>query len=278
MHADTMPQMAVAETIESPYARPRRVESLDDCHFYHTTDIPSVGTIQGDWDLRRTADRYLGGVDVAGKRVLEIGTASGFLCFHMEARGAEVVAYDLSDEQLWDVVPYARLDVPAYAVSRRELMRRINNAYWFAHAAFESSARVVYGTAYEVPEAIGQVDVATFGSVLLHVRDPFLALQNALRLTRETVVVTEGFSLPGMAASIPNQLRPSMAFRPVARACEPRESWWALTPSLIRRFIAVLGFEDSRVAYHVHRHQGHRRVLYSVVGRRTAGEPVGASR
>jgi len=42
-----------------------------------------------------------------------------------------------------------------------------------------SRARMVYGSVYAIPTAIGAVDVATFGSVLLHVRDPFIALQNA---------------------------------------------------------------------------------------------------
>jgi len=260
-----------------PYARPRPVDDIRDCHFYHTMDVPGVGAIEGAWDLRRTADRYLGGVDLAGKRVLEMGTASGFLCFHMEARGAEVVAFDLSDEERWDVVPYARADVPAYAAERREMMRRINNAYWFTHAAVGSRARVVYGTIYDVPDAIGAVDVATFGSVLLHVRDPFLALQSALRLTREIAIVTEGFSVPGLLASIPNQVRPGMAFRPNARMCEPRDSWWALTPGVIKRFLAVLGFERSRVVFHGHRHQGRRRIMYSVVARRTAGRASSAA-
>ena len=40
-----------------------------------------------------------------------------------------------------------------------------------------SKAKVVYGTVYEIPEEIGRVEVATFGSVLRHVRDPFLALR-----------------------------------------------------------------------------------------------------
>ena len=100
-----------------------------------------------------------------------------------------------------------------------------------------SSATAVY----EVPAEIGAVDVATFGSILVHVRDPFLALQRALRLTRETVVVTEALSVAGAAVSIPNQLRPGMAFRPQPKLCKPRDSWWALTPAVIKRgFSAAL--------------------------------------
>ena len=60
-----------------------------------------------------------------------------------------------------------------------------------AHRAHASRAKVVTSSVYELPRAIGPVDVSTFGAVLLHVRDPFLALQRALCHTRERVVVTD---------------------------------------------------------------------------------------
>ncbi len=252
------------------YAEPRTVTDLDECYFYHTMNIPSFGVVKGPWDLRGSVRDYLGRIDFEKKRVLEIGTASGFLCFSMEAMGAEVVAYDLSEEQSWDVVPYAGEDYTRFDSDRRAHIRKINNAYWLSHAAHESSAKMVYGTVYAVPEEIGMVDVATFGNVLRHVRDPFLALQNALRLTRETVVVTENpsvrYSLPQMLAG---KLKPGMAFLPNPRRRLPRESWWLLTPDVIRRFIGVLGFEQSSVIYHLQRFKGRRTPLYTVVGSRT---------
>ena len=107
--------MAGEETVVAPretsvYAEPRTVTDLEDCYFYHSMEIPGYGLVEGPWDLRGGVDDYLGGVDLRDKRVLEVGTASGFLCFTMEGRGADVVAYDLSDEQSWDVVPYAQYD------------------------------------------------------------------------------------------------------------------------------------------------------------------------
>ena len=107
--------MSGQETVTAPrgsavYAEPRSVTDLEDCYFYHSMEIPGYGLVEGPWDLRGGVDDYLGGVDLRDKRVLEIGTASGFLCFTMEGRGAEVVAYDLSHEQSWDVVPYAQYD------------------------------------------------------------------------------------------------------------------------------------------------------------------------
>ena len=77
------------------YAQPQNIKNVDGCYFYHTMDIPGYGTVYGEWDLRGRESSYLGNVRFKGKSVLEIGTASGHLCFYMEKQGAEVVAYDL---------------------------------------------------------------------------------------------------------------------------------------------------------------------------------------
>ena len=71
--------------------------ALADCDFYHSMISPGVGKIIGLWDLRQTVDDYVGRIDFAGKRVLEIGPASGFLTIEMERRGADVVAVELPE-------------------------------------------------------------------------------------------------------------------------------------------------------------------------------------
>jgi SAM-dependent methyltransferase len=182
---------AVYSPNPSIFAPPRLVTRLDDCNIYHTIDVPGYGTIVGPWDLRGHVDSYLGGVDLRGKRVLELGTASGFLCIEMEKRGAEVVAYDLSEDYDGDLVPFPQYRDQPPESARRATVRRINNGWWLVHRAFKSSARMVYGSVYDVPAEIGMVDVATFGSILLHLRDPYRALASAARLVRETIIVTD---------------------------------------------------------------------------------------
>jgi hypothetical protein len=263
------------------YAEPRNITDLAECYFYHTTEVPGYGLIEGEWDLRRGMRAYLGHVDFKGKRVLELGTASGFNCFYMERQGAEVVGYDLSEQQSWDVVPYAQYDYETFSEQRKEHIRKINNAFWLCHRAFESRSKVVYGDVYSIPPAIGLVDISTACSILLHVRDPFLALQKALALTRDTVIVTEGaevLNVPNpvrrLRSLLPNKLAaPPMRFMPNWRAQDPKETWWRLTPELIQRFIGVLGFERSEVTYH---YQTYRRGStkiplrqFTVVGHRT---------
>jgi SAM-dependent methyltransferase len=270
---------------------PSSPPALEDCYFYHCMDIPGHGTVPGEWDLRGRAHEYLGGIDVSGKRVLEVGTASGFLCFEMEQRGAEVVACDLSPAQSWDIVPFAGRDVAAEISVYKAHLGRINNGYWLAHHAFGSRANVVYSDVYSIPAAVGPVDVATFGSVLLHVRDPFLALSRALALTRDTAVVTE--VAPRVAGGPPKAGRrrpwrrgrheppeptgareddeePLVEFLPDA-ASPKIEVWWSLGPAAVSRMLGVLGFETKRVTRHTQLSYGGPMELFTVVARRVRG-------
>ena len=168
---------------------------IEACYFYHTTTIPGGGAVTGEWDLAPGIDAYLGHVPFAGKRVLDVGAATGFLTFHIEKGGGSVVAYDLSPEQAWDVVPLSGIDAAEHARVRKAHIGAINNGFWLCHAANASQAQLAHGTVYAIDPAIGPVDIAVFGSILLHLRDPFLALHNAALLTRETMIVAD--ILPG---------------------------------------------------------------------------------
>jgi hypothetical protein len=286
------------------YAPNREVTDLQECYFYHKTDIPGHGVVGGEWDLRGGEEKYLGGVSFAGKRVLELGTASGFLCRYMESKGADVVGFDLCEEGVWDIVPYAQVDYRNFATNWKKHIRRLNNGWWFCHKIFHSRAKVVYGNIYNIPETIGRVNIATFGSILLHLRDPFLALHNALRLTEETVVVTEiapdqpegsAFSDPkqkpslsrkmgDMLRRIPSFLRsakgksesvnlPAPIFIPNSRQASEQAAvgaiWWILPPELIVRFLEIMGFENTKISYHTQHFMNGQVKLYTVIGKRT---------
>lgn len=272
-------------------AAPKVVSDLEKCIFYHTMDVPGYGLVEGQWDLRGGEDSYLGGMALDGKRVLELGTADGFLTFHMERQGAEVVSYDLSPEFSWDVVPYARgVDTSrrtrraeggwvAVRETFRDRISRLNNAYWLSHRAYRSAATMVYGNVYAIPEEVGEVDVTTFGSLLLHTRDPFGALASALRLTRETVIVTEArgrlhlpTSLEWAKKLVPSRVwQPGMRFLPEWRGSERADGWWRLSPEIVAAFLGVLGFEDTKVTYHNQLYKGRRHPMFTVVGHRTVG-------
>ncbi len=244
---------------DSVYAMPRIAARLDDCHFYHTMDLPGYGTVQGEWDLRDTIAEYLGNEKFEGKRVLDVGAASGFVSFCMERMGAEVVGFDLSEEYSWNIIPYARVDHQLHSVANKVHIRMVNNSFWFARRAYGSNVDMVYGDVYHVPEAVGAVDMAVYGSILLHLRDPFCALRSGLKLVREKVVIVD----------MPPASNSQIEFLPDFKTCRPLETWWRLSPEVVQRFIGILGFEESVVTYSYHKCAGKREKLYTVVGRRT---------
>jgi SAM-dependent methyltransferase len=251
------------------YATPRVVTDLRDCYFYHTIDIPGHGTVNGEWDLRGGLDRYLGNTDFRGKKVLDVGAATGFLSFGMEQRGASVTSYDLSPEHDWDIVPFEGHDNEEKRRARREHIGRLNNGYWLCHRAFQSRARVVYGTVYDMPRQMEPVDIAVFGSILLHLRDPFLALQNAARYARESMVVVDGVPRRYMYMRMLDRLGlPIQILAPDPRKGAPSDGWWFLTPSIVRQYLGILGFRKTTTTYSRPLFEGSRRTVFTIVAHR----------
>ena len=250
------------------WAPPRDITDLEDCYFYHTMDVPGHGTVAGEWDLRGKESAYLGHIDLKGKRVLELGTASGHLCFSMEKMGAEVVAYDMDENQQWDIVPFAGFDYAEHIALFRRHIRKLNNGYWLAHRANDSRARVVYGTVYRIPESIGRFEVGTLGSILLHLRDPFLALQNLAAHVDRTIVIAE--ILPRLRSRLLEYVTRArhMHFIPDARTSAPYDTWWRISPRLLREFLMVLGFERIEISHHEQMFQGNTVKMYTMVGHR----------
>jgi SAM-dependent methyltransferase len=237
--------------------------NLSDCDFYHTIDLPELGTIDGQWDLRPGIAYYFGNAVFKGKRVLDVGCANGFLSFHLEKQGAEVVSFDLDPAEDWDIVPFAKMkDLKEKVAGRKIEIRRLNNAYDLCHKLLKSKAESIHGSVYKIPSSIGTVDVTVFGSILLHLRDPFLALQSALRLTRETVVVTDAY-----CEDIPPS--PSLLFLPDPETLHPFETWWYVNPEWVKRALGVLGFGDISGSLHTQKHKSGDKSMFTIVGRRT---------
>ena len=175
-------------------------------------------------------------------------------------------------------MPYAQLNYREWLADRSKHLQQVDNAYWLAHTALGSGVIKVYGNVYSVPKDMGPVDIAVFGSILLQVRDPFLALQGSLALTREMVIVTERLrqasSLPLLSKVLPRSLRLSMRFMPDYTDCSHIDAWWSFTPEVIQRFPGVLGFEESVVSFHHQPFRGESRRFFTVVGRRTRPLPT----
>lgn len=216
---------------------------FSECLFYHTTDLPSHGTVPGIWDLRNTFVDYIGGVNVAGKNLLDIGTASGFLAFEAEKHGATVTAIDTPSLAEQERVPYAdslyHTDYARWVVQNNDMQIRLQNSFWYTHYEYNSKVKVVYDILKNVPFLFDPFDVVVAGAVLEHLADPVSAIGYMCRVTRETLV---------------------LAFTPVwdtddeaMKTLIPWESkdvnyvWYYLSRKLYNRIFDNLGFEVTYV-------------------------------
>ena len=154
--------------------------------WYHTVELPD-GTVTPGWfDLRPYVPRYGIPDDLAGKRVLEVGTWDGFWAFELERRGAaEVVAIDLDDERDLDWPPRRR---PASFKSGR------GDGFRELRARLGSSVQRVELSVYDAtPERLGSFDLVFCGSVLIHLRDQLLALERIASVCRGQFISAEEY-------------------------------------------------------------------------------------
>ena len=218
------------------YAHPRTVKDVNECLFYHSLEIHGLGPINGLWNLIGRLDDYIGGVDVKGRRVLDVGCASGFLSFEMEKRGAEVVSFDAESATDMDRLPFAK---SLYSTNRKrwedefnETIDSIKRSYWFAHERIGSNAKVFYGDIYNLPEELGSFDVAVIGQILVHLSDPISAIGSVGRICSDTLVITE---------------RMLDTEQPIMKLCAdpdkgPDWARWHLSVGLYRSVLKMMGF------------------------------------
>jgi tRNA (mo5U34)-methyltransferase len=124
---------------------------------YHSLELPGGVVIPGVVPverLRERLDRYLPLCDLRGKRVLDIGAASGWNSFELEKRGALVVALDC-------------VEYPEFAYAKRALDSHVE----FVLLDVDEISR----------ERLGSFDYVLCFGVLYHLRHPLLALERSAR-------------------------------------------------------------------------------------------------
>ncbi len=216
-----------------------------DCFFYHCMDIPEVGEVGTQWDIRDVAEQYLGETNFKGKRVLDVGAASGFLSFEMEKRGAEVVSFDMSDSANWNLVPHYSIDNwDKKLASIRDWNRKLKNAYWFTHEKLNSKAKVFYGDVYDLPLELGEFDIVFFGMILGHLQNPFQALFSGSRLCRDSMMVTNQ-TVTHRQLGIKREWGKNVAAMRFMPSPENGifDSWWEISNGCLSQMLDVLGFE-----------------------------------
>ena len=254
----------------APYVVPKRGIAPQDTATYHRIDLPGLEDKKWVWDLRGQEDSYFGNYGFNDKRVLEFGAANGGLTFWMEQQAAAVIAVDLSPDiarTSWDVLFGPEDNVAEIKRVMSRGIQRLNNGFWYAHEQLGSKTRLVHGTAYHVPNEIGRFDVVTLGSILLHLRDPLGALENAISFTGKSIIITDAVPwlineelqcLP-LAYFIPNKSR---------RTPHGGWTWWQMTAEVYLRFLALKGFRIISNTSAFYKHRAGPRKLYTLVAER----------
>jgi len=245
----------------------RHVANAEDCDFYHSLNIPGFGEVKGQWDLRGGERDYIGNVDLKGKSVLEVGPASGYMTFWMERQGAKVTCLDLSEDHKWDFVPFEDVDISAHNVARKTHLQRLHNSWWFTRSAFKSEAEVSYGTIYDLDKSLGEFDIVTLGAILLHLRDPFKAIENAAAVTKDTIVITDVAEEKFFSRRDRLHEKKALYFIP-RREDKKIDAWFFIPSDTIKEFLYILGFKDVTVHKHSQNFMTGPWRFYTVVGKR----------
>jgi tRNA (mo5U34)-methyltransferase len=237
----------------------REVSSLP--LWYHTIELGHGVVTPGWFDLRPIVER-LPWPDVRGKRCLEIGPWDGFLSFELERRGAaEVVATDISDPSQWDlslrtrqrgVEVLSKMAGPEHGVGLG-LAKRI----------LGSRIERIEVSIYDVsPETVGEFDVVVCGSLLLHLKNPILALERVRSVCREAFLSAEQVN-PFLTRIAPR--------RPLAHLRGgDRGQWWIPNAAAHRLMLesAMFDLERSSGLYAIPLGSGHpQRTSRSLAGR-----------
>jgi O-methyltransferase len=242
---------------------------LEDFVWYHAFELPDGRVLPGAWDLRGHEAAYLGGVDVAGKRVLELGPATGYLTFFMERMGAEVVSFEAGFDVSIDMLPVKGQDNPEGLLQvMQDTIDRNHDAWWYLHRTLGSSAKFVQGSIYDMPTDLGTFDITLVGAILLHLREPWGALSQAAHRTTETMIVTE----PLQDDAQPPESN-IMRFSPSAE--HHVTNWWSIYPGAVVSMLSRLGFGRTETTMHSQRHflahdlqsDAIEQRMYTVVGR-----------
>jgi SAM-dependent methyltransferase len=176
---------------------------------YHHLDFGQGVILRGRYDMRRFVQYYDIPADLNGQRVLDIGTSTGYFAFECAHRGADVVAIDVWEETpVGTVAPMLGLPI-----------------------------RYVRHSIYDLNPDFGQFDLVICGSLLLHLPEPFGAIQRIRSVCRGRATVS--------TACVPasrTDPEPSCYF--LGRKASDGDYWayWQLGQEALKRMLLAAGF------------------------------------
>jgi tRNA (mo5U34)-methyltransferase len=233
------PMPSEAGAIDPRAQSPETVRALvDGRRWYHTIELAPGVTTPGMFDHRPYVRRYGLPDDLSGLRALDVGTLDGFWAFELERRGAQVTALDLDRPEDLDWPPRLRRAGEERRAQGAELAE--GGGFQVARRALGSSVQRSPLSIYDAtPDRLGgRFDLVFCGSVLIHLRDPMLALERMAGLCRGRLILAEEYSralewVPGIRLA-------------EFRGDSPWMTWWRPSSRTWVAMVRCAGFEDVR--------------------------------
>jgi 2-polyprenyl-3-methyl-5-hydroxy-6-metoxy-1,4-benzoquinol methylase len=181
---------------------------------YHKFDLGDGLVIDGEYDMAKYLHHYGLPENLLGKSVLDIGTSTGFFAFECARRGAQVTAIDL-----WDGAFFSTI-----------------------RDALGLNVRYVQKSIFDLDIAFGQFDLVICGSLLLHLRDIFGAIERIRSVCQgEAIVAT------AVMQGSQYQDRAFCEFVGSKTEDDAGEYWvyWQLNTMALKKMLLATGFSEA---------------------------------
>ena len=229
-------------------------------YWYHVIDLGDGLVTPGLYDFRDSLDRFLFPENMAGMRVLDVGSATGYFAFEFAKRGAEVTSVELPSLESLDRFPGQTVEQsidkighmvdPTRALIGAEessesraaeyYQSLLEGPFRFCQERLQANIARCYSSIYDLgPEKLGtsDFDLVFIGDVLLHTLNPLQALAAVVPLCAGTFVLSQ--FVPETADD-----RPAMLYVGGPDPTTDDISWWWPNQACLVELLRKLGFRE----------------------------------
>jgi tRNA (mo5U34)-methyltransferase len=203
---------------QSQAERASLAEQINQLPWHHQIDFGDGLLSKGNTPidhLREIAEIYFRDI-VSGRSVLDIGCWDGFNSFEAYRRGATRVL--AADHFAWSEKCWG---------DRR--------SFDLAHRHLAPAVEVMDIDLPDMtPERVGRFDIVLFAGIFYHLRNPFLALEQIARLSREWIIVETHMDAE-------NENRPAMIFYPTNELANDPTNWWGPNRACVEAMLRDVG-------------------------------------
>lgn len=220
--------------------------------WYHSYYFDNRFQVRGHYNIGADILDYGFPKDMAGMKILDIGTGSGWFAIYFEQQGAEVTTVDARGYSDFDV--YGRYAYPTPLDEQREpdqiddeggplYYSPVSGGFWIMKDILGSDVRFRNARVYNIsPDLFGRetFDLVFMGAILLHLRDPIGALMAARSVCRDQLIATTPVCVDAAEENaLPRQYLPYTAIDKI--------SWWLPNLACFHHWFLAAGFREVNV-------------------------------